>query len=139
MRKLLFSVLLIAETMTAFAQFKVQSDGKIAIQTTNTALSPISINGSGNSSYYIYCGNTTSKSGMYLSAYGSNSSSTIYGGSFFSSSASTAIGLKCNASTSTTNIGVLGNADAGTKSMGLLGCINQSYITKGLRRRYFGN
>lgn len=131
MKKLLLSILLIATTITAFAQFKVQSDGKIAIQTNSTALSPISINGAGNSSYYIYCGNTSSKSGMYLSAYGNNSNSTIYGGSFFSSSASTAIGLKGNASTSATNIGVLGNADAGTKSIGLLGCVNQSYISTG--------
>lgn len=33
--------------LSANAQFKVQSDGKIAIRTNSTALSPISINGAG--------------------------------------------------------------------------------------------
>mgnify|MGYP002625551704 CR=1 FL=1 len=131
MKKLLTSISLCAFVLSSSAQFKVQSDGKIAVQTTSTATSPISINCAGSSSYYIYCSNTSNKSGLYLSAYGNNSSSTIYGGSFSSSSASTAIGLRGNASTSSTSIGVLGNADVGTKSMGLLGCINQNYINTG--------
>lgn len=53
MRKLILSMLLIAVPTAIFAQFKVQSDGKIAIQTTSTASSPISINSAGSSSYYI--------------------------------------------------------------------------------------
>jgi hypothetical protein len=58
--------------LSANAQFRVQSDGKVAIQTSSTALSPISINGAGNSSYYMSC-STTGLSGIYLTVQGNNS------------------------------------------------------------------
>ncbi len=44
MKKTIIMLLMTLPVISANAQFKVQSDGKIAIQTVNTALSPISIN-----------------------------------------------------------------------------------------------
>lgn len=131
MKRTIFFSSLFALALSSNAQFKVQSDGKIAVQTTSTASSPISINGAGNSLYYMYCGNTANKSGLLFSAHGNNSSSTIYGGNFSASSATPAIGIRGSASTSSTCIGVLGYADSGTKTLGIIGSLNQSYITTG--------
>ena len=131
MKRTFFFSSLFALALSSNAQFKVQSDGKIAVQTTSTASSPISINGAGNSLYYMYCGNTANKSGLLFSAHGNNSSSTMYGGNFSASSATPAIGIRGSASTSSTCIGVLGYADSGTKTLGIIGSLNQSYITTG--------
>ena len=81
--------------LSANAQFRVQSDGKIAIQTSSTALSPISINGAGDSSYYMSC-STTGLSGIYLTVQGNNSDY-LYGSSFSTSGANTAIGANGSA------------------------------------------
>ena len=73
MNKTILSLLLSATTLTTFGQFKVQSDGKIAIQTTSTASSPISINCGGSSSYYVYCSNTGGRGGISFTATGNSS------------------------------------------------------------------
>lgn len=129
MKRIIISISLCALVISSSAQFKVQSDGKIAIQTTSTALSPISINGAGSSSYYIY-GNTGLKSGIYLSATGNNSS-TLNGGLFISSMASKNIGMEGRASNGTTCIGVLGSGGTGSMSIGTYGTISQNYIVCG--------
>jgi hypothetical protein len=130
MKRIIISISLCALVISSSAQFKVQSDGKIAIQTTSTALSPISINGAGNSSYYIY-GNTGLKSGIYLSASGNNGNTTLYGGMFNSTSSNKTIGIEGLASNGTTCIGVLGSGGTGTKSIGTYGSISQYYISCG--------
>ena len=129
MKRLIISISFCALVLSASAQFKVQSDGKIAIQTTSTALSPISINGAGSSSYYIY-GNTGLKSGIYLSATGNNSN-TLNGGLFISSMASKTIGMEGRANNGTTCIGVLGSGGTGSMSIGTYGTISQNYIVCG--------
>ncbi|MBO7045925.1 MAG: T9SS type A sorting domain-containing protein [Prevotella sp.] len=128
MRKAVFFISLCTFALSASAQFKVQSDGYIAIQTTSTAQSPISINGAGSSSYYISC-NTGDKSGINLSTYGSSTSSMIYGGNFSTFNSSLHAGLRGSASGGTNGFGVMGNADAPTKSIGLWGNISSSSTT----------
>ena len=126
------SVLLISFctlALSASAQFKVQSDGKIAIQTTSTALSPIAINTAGSSSYYMSC-NTGGKSGISLTAQGDNSGP-IYGCYYSASNASTAIGMYSSAYYGTTCIGMLGSSVMGSKTIGVLGSTNQSYTSLG--------
>lgn len=123
MKRLAISISLCALALSVSAQFKVQSDGKIAIQTTSTASSPISINGAGSSSYYIYCGNTSGKSGLSLSAVGNSSNTSIYGGSFTSVASSLAIGLKGNASYAAKTIGILGNIGDATTGAGVYGTV----------------
>ena len=71
MKKLVFSISLCALALSASAQFKVQSNGNIAVQTISTAASPISINSAGSSSYYVYC-NTGGINGISLTATGNN-------------------------------------------------------------------
>ena len=129
MKRLIISISFCALVLSASAQFKVQSDGKIAIQTTSTALSPISINGAGSSSYYIY-GNTGLKSGIYLSATGNNSS-TLNGGLFISSMANKNIGMEGRASNGNICIGVLGSGGTGSMSIGTYGTISQNSIVCG--------
>ena len=129
MKRIIISISLCALVISSSAQFKVQSDGKIAIQTTSTALSPISINGAGSSSYYIY-GNTGLKSGIYLSATGNNSS-TLNGGLFISSMANKNIGMEGRASNGNICIGVLGSGGTGSMSIGTYGTISQNYIVCG--------
>ena len=131
MKRITISILLCSLVLSSNAQFKVQSDGKVAIHTTSTALSPISINGAGNAAYYIYCNNTGSKSGVYFSASASNSNTTLYGGQFISAAATQTIGLRGAASNGSTCIGVLGNGGTGTKSIGTLGTISQNYVNYG--------
>jgi len=123
MKRLVISISLCALAFSASAQFKIQSDGKIAIQTTSTVSSPISINSAGSSSYYIYCSNTSGKSGLSLSAIGNSSNTSIYGGSFTSVATSLAIGLKGNASYATKSIGILGNIGNATSGAGVYGTI----------------
>ena len=125
------SFILISFCVLAFsasAQFKVQSNGNIAIQTTSTAQSPISINSAGSNSTYIYC-NTNGKNGISLNAIGNSNMSSITGGSFSSVSATKSIGLQGSATNGTTNIGVKGNALNGTKVIGLLGYIKTNNST----------
>ena len=129
MKKGLLSISLCVLSLSASAQFKVQSDGKIAIQTTSTPLSPIAINSAGNSSNYIYC-NAGGKSGMYLTTSGNNSGS-INGGYFSASNANTAVGMRCYANNSPTCVGVLGSSTYGNKPIGVVGCVNQSYTQIG--------
>ena len=121
MKKVISSLLLFAATMSAFAQFKVQSDRNIAIRTSSTAVSPISINGAGNSSFYVYCDNTEGISGMSISATGNSNNPSIYGGVFTAVANAQAIGMKGYANNSPTSIGVFGNANSQTKSIGIIG------------------
>jgi len=131
MKKSLLSISLCVLALSASAQntaLKVQSNGNIAIQTNNTALSPISINCPGDSTYYMYC-NAGGKNGMYLTTYGNNSGN-IYGGQFSSVNASRAVGLYGWASSATTCIGVMGTSGSGTKTIGVYGKYN-SYSNSG--------
>ena len=115
--------------LSANAQFRVQSDGKIAIQTSSTALSPISINGAGDSSYYMSC-STTGLSGIYLTVQGNNSDY-LYGSSFSTSGANTAIGANGSASNGSLCVGLRGYSVFGTKTIGVVGITNQSYTSLG--------
>ena len=132
MKKTLFIIVLCTLAFSASAQntaFKVQSDGNIAIQTNNTAVSPISINTAGNSSYYMSC-STGGKSGISLSAQGDNSGE-IRGGYFSVSGAGTAVGMSCYAGNSTTCVGVSGHSVMGGKTIGVVGSTNQGYTQIG--------
>ena len=106
MKKAVLFISLCALALSASAQFKVQSNGNIAIQTNSTAQSPIAINSAGNSSTYINC-ETGGKSGIAMTSVGNNTG-IIYGGIFSTISGTTRIGLKGNADYGTTNIGVMG-------------------------------
>ena len=121
MKKILFAISLCLLTLSASAQLKVQSDGKIAIQTTSTALSPISINCGGNSDYYMYC-NTLNNNGLYLTTSG-DYTGTIYGGNFNTSHGFNSIGLRGYATSSDNCFGVIGSAGNGTKGIGVCGSI----------------
>ena len=124
MKKTVILISLCALALSASAQFKVQSDGKIAINTTSTASSPISINGAGNSSKYIYC-NTNGNNGIYLTSTGNNNTTSIYGGHFYiSTTTQSAVGLRGEARNSSSCIGVMGHAEYGAKTIGLLGNTN---------------
>ena len=120
MKKSLLLISLCVLALSASAQFKVQSDGKIAIQTTSTALSPISINDTGNSSTYISCF-VTGKSGITLSTYGSNGNTMVYGGNFSTTNAGQHASLRGYANGGIEGFGVMGYASAMTKSIGLWG------------------
>ena len=114
MKRSLLLISLCVLSLSASAQFKVQSNGNIAIRTNSTASSPIAINGAGNSSNYIYC-----------NAGGRNNSGNIYGGQFYSSSASRAVGLFGETCVSDTCIGIMGTAYApNNKAIGVSGHIN---------------
>lgn len=115
--------------LSANAQFKVQSDGKIAIQTSSTTLSPISINGAGNSSYYMSC-ITGGLNGIFLKAQG-NYSGNLYGGFFDASCAGTAVGLQTYSANATLCVGLTGYAIFGNKTIGVVGATNQSYTSLG--------
>lgn len=119
MKRSLITISLFALVLSASAQFKVDSNGRV------------SINCAGSSDYYLYCNNTNSKNGIYFVANGNNSSSSIYGGRITSSNATQSIGLKGSANGISNSIGVFGNADAGTKAIGILGSINQSNSSTG--------
>lgn len=123
MKRLVLSISLCALTLSASAQLKVLSSGNIATGNTNTANSPISINSTGSSLYYIYCGNTSGKSGFSLSAVGNSSNTSIYGGSFTSVASSLAVGLKGDAISAAKSIGVLGNVTNVTTGAGIYGTI----------------
>lgn len=121
MRKILLLTCLCALSLSASGQLKVQSDGKVAIQTTSTALSPISINGAGNYNYYISC-NTQNKNGIRLTTSG-NVNGYVYGGEFNTSSGYQAVGLKGYATSSENCFGVMGLGHCGTKTIGVYGDI----------------
>ncbi len=110
-----FLISLCVLALSASAQntaLKVQSDGKIAIQTNDSILlSPIAINGPGKNGYYMYC-NAGGKNGFYLKTTGNN-----YG---------TNIGFWGHAEIANTSIGVKGSAGSATKAIGLLGDISNS-------------
>lgn len=124
MRKSILIISLCAFTLSVSSQntaFKVQSDGNIAIHTDNTALSPISIHGAGNSSYYISCLNTVGRNGMYMKALGMGNTSASYGGLFHGLQNNTAIGVRGLSEYGITCVGVMGNSYSGQKSIGVLG------------------
>ena len=115
--------------LSANAQFRVQSDGKVAIQTSSTALSPISINDAGDSSFYMSC-NTGGLSGISMTTQG-NYSGYLYGGLFNTNSASTAIGVNGSASSGNLCVGLRGYSVFGDKTIGVIGITNQSYTNLG--------
>ena len=53
MKKQFLLFLLLGIAHMASAQFKIYSDGKIAVNTTDTPLCPISINHAGNTDFYM--------------------------------------------------------------------------------------
>lgn len=130
MKKSLLLISLCVLSLSVSAQFKVQSNGNIAIQTNSTAASPIAINSGGSSSNYIYC-NAGGKNGMYLTTSGNNSGNIIYGGQFSSTNASRATGLHGWANSATTCIGVMGTSGSGTKTIGVYGHFSSSYSNSG--------
>lgn len=111
MKRLVISIGLCALILSASAQFKVYSDGRI------------SINGTGSTSYQLYCGNTSGKSGLSMSAVGDNSNTSIYGGIFTAVASTQAIGLRGNANSAAKSIGVLGNVTNVTTGAGVYGTI----------------
>lgn len=138
MKKLVITISLCALALSASAQFRVQSNNNIAIQTENTAASPISINSAGVSSYYVYC-NTGGINGISLTATGSNSNPSIYGGIFTTTASAMAIGLRGNANNSPTSIGVMGYGNNGAKSIGLLGNTSNSSTGAGVYGTIYGD
>lgn len=120
MKKVLFAISLCLLTLSASAQFKVQSDGKIAIQTTSTALSPISINGAGSSNYYISCDVPTGKKGILLYTHGGIDGNVI-GGEFNAFNGSRDIGLRGTAYYGNNCFGVIGTSGCTPKAIGVFG------------------
>ena len=120
-KTVILCALMALAAINANAQFRVQSDGKIAVHTNSTALSPISINGTGNADYYINC-NASAKNGIRLTSSGNNSGN-LYGGDFLASSANRAVGLKTKASTSNTCFGLMAAADCSSVAFGVYGGI----------------
>ena len=139
MNKTILSLLLSATTLSTFGQFKVQSDGKIAIQTTSTASSPISINSAGSSSYYVYCSNTGGRGGISFTATGNSSNTSVNGGAFTAVANAQAVGLRGIANSSPTSIGVMGNTNYGTKSIGILGNISNTSTGAGVYGTIYGD
>lgn len=95
MKRTIIFISLFALVLSASAQFKVLSDGKIAI------------NGNGSSSYQMHCGNTSGGSGLYFSATGNSSHVSVHGGYFSASATAQAIGLRGYGNNATTSIGVM--------------------------------
>lgn len=117
-----FLISLCVLALSASAQntaLKVQSDGKIAIQTNSTVVSPITINGAGVQDYYMYC-NSGEKSGLYIRATGKG-----YGTNF---------GCKSHAENADLSIGVIGDAGSAStvNSIGILGCIGNTDTGAGI-------
>ena len=131
MKKSLLSISLCVLALSASAQntaLKIQSDGKIAIQTNSTAISPIAINSAGNSSYYLSCDSISGKNGMYLWTYG-NDAGTLNGGVFKSSMAYHAVGLRGFSEFGNTCIGVMGSGNMAGTTMGVWGSVNNGYTS----------
>ncbi len=131
MKKTILLIAVCTLVFSARAQFKVQSDGKIAIQTTSTALSPISINCTGNTDYYLTCETPFGNSGMSVYAKGLLNNSTTYvsSGYFRGAYGQNVTGVTARAEYGNNCIGVLGSADAGIPSIGVYGRAN--YTSKG--------
>ena len=130
--KKIFFISLFTVALSASAQntaLKVQSDGKIAIQTNSTALSPISINSAGSSSYYMSC-NPDGINGINLSTNG-NGNNNLYGGQFSSAYALTAVGLKGSATYADLCAGLMGYSVTGSKTLGIVGATNQNNTSLG--------
>ena len=121
---------------TASAQLRVSSSGNVAIGTSNTSLSPLSVNHQGNNNYIIACGSTSSGLLCEIDGNGANS---YYGGRFkFNSSVGThyCIGLASEANSASLSssvyatYGVIGRAgQSAHRNIGLLGSVNS--CTKG--------
>lgn len=121
MKKGLLSISLCVLSLSASAQFKVQSDGNIAIQTNSTAVSPISINGPGRDDYYMSC-YTDGMRGLYFSA--SDGPSIMYGSLFsIDNDGARNVGVRAFVRNAATNIGVSGSSGDGDKAIGVSGTI----------------
>ena len=117
---------------------KVQSNGNIAIQTNNTALSPISINCPGDSTYYMYC-LANGKNGLYLraSATGPGINSGLRGHAEY---ATTSIGVKGTSGSATKAIGILGDISNFNYGAAVYGAVNDGfgyYLTSGTYAGFF--
>ena len=108
MKRKLLLISLYALTLSASAQFTIQSSGN----------------------NYITC-NPGGKSGISLITSGNNSGN-LYGGHFSSSYASTAVGLRGYAASSSTCVGVTGHSVMGSKTIGVLGSTDQNYTSSGV-------
>lgn len=73
MKKQLFTLCLSCAIISAHAQVHIHDNGYISVQTPETTVptSPISINGSGLSDYYVYL--KSIQSGLYIRTTGNNS------------------------------------------------------------------
>ena len=73
-------VLFFTMALPSNAQLKVQSNGYVMINnTTGTAVSPLSIGGTGNSSYYVSINNTGDYKGIYLKCNNYNNGIAVVG------------------------------------------------------------
>ena len=80
MKKVLFICGLLAISVTASAQLKVHSDGKLSFNTTATPISSISINYAGREDFMTaYCG---AKNGFFSQVHGATGSGGRFGGFF---------------------------------------------------------
>jgi hypothetical protein len=125
MKKSLLLISLCVLAISASAQFKVQSDGKVAIQTTSTPVSPIAINSAGSSSYYMYC-NAGVKNGFYLQAMGNGGDS------------GTNLGFRGHAENATVSVGVMGDAGSTSKAIGIMGSIGNTSTGAGIYGTIYG-
>ena len=141
MKKSLLLISLCVVALSANAQntaFKVQSNGKIAIQTNNTALSPISINCTGDSTCYMYC-LANGKNGLYLRA-SATGPGINYGLRGHAEYATTSIGVKGSAGSATKAIGILGEISNSTYGAAIYGAVNDGtglYLTSGTYAGFF--
>ena len=126
--------------ISANAQFRVQNDGKIAVHTTSTAQSPITINGTGNSNYYVSLTSSDGMNGVQLNTYGTGyGNDNIYGGWFNASSASQAVGLRTSSSNSNNCMGLIASAGCGVKTIGVLGTIQYGNVGAGVYGTSYGD
>ena len=102
MKKTLLLVGLCVLTLSASAQFKIQSSGN----------------------YYVTC-NPGGMNGMSLTKQGDHSGN-IYGGYFNVSSGATCVGFRSHAEIGNTCVGVMGSSGSATKTLGLVGSISNT-------------
>ena len=118
---------------SANAQFKIHSDGKVSIHTTDLPFSPVSINCIGSTDYHLAL--EGEKNGLQCSADGMNTTSATYSGRFYSllSSQHSSIGIRATGgdefATGQNNYschGIMGIAGGGKRNIGVLGMIKGS-------------
>lgn len=118
---------------SANAQFKIHSNGNVSIQTTETPLSPVSINCEGMDGYHFVL--EGEKNGLRCTANGMNTSSATYGGYFHStlSSQHSSAGIRsiggdayASGQNNMSCFGIMAIAGGGKRNIGALGMIKGS-------------